>query len=107
MTTKTTKVTGIEADEAEAALQLLEGALDRNGMSKSQMRDALESGLGRAMWEGPPSLWTAATAAERHRDAAGRLLLRLGRELGLPLASGGIGPGYPVSAVSVARELLA
>jgi hypothetical protein len=103
MTTTTGTLAALEHDEAEHARELVAGALKRNGMTASELRGALPAGLGRAAYQRMehPSLWASETAHDRKVAIAGRLLLRLARELGLPLQAIQ-GP----SALAVAEELL-
>ena len=93
----------LEHDEADRASALLEGALKRNGLTRAQLRDALESGYGKVLEGEHPTIWTSPTTPrEQAVQVVARLLSRLRRECGLPLeAQAG------ASAMSVLREMLA
>ncbi len=91
-----------EGYEAAAAARLVDEAQARSGMTRAAMRDALEAGLGAAMWNGPRDLWPRSTSRDREVAVAGRLLLRIARDLGLPLET-----QLGASSISIVRELLA
>jgi hypothetical protein len=102
-TTTLSALSALEHDEVEHARDLVEGALKRNGLTRAELRAVLQPGFQRAAYQRGehPSQWACETAHDRKVVAAGRLLLRLRRELGLPLEA----PQGP-SALSVAEELL-
>ena len=101
MTTTKTTIELLERDEAEAAQRLLDGALKRNGLTRAALRDALEAGYSKVLEREHPTVWRALTPRDQAVQAAGRLILRIARECGLPLEA-------PVgaSAMSVLREMV-
>lgn len=94
----TTHLEQMDHDQAERATELLENAMRSKGFTRDALRNALEQGFMLAAYYGPPETWPDAGSAA---SAAGRLLLRLSRELFLPLESLG-----GASAIAVAREIL-
>ncbi len=103
MATKTkTTVELLEQDEAARAVALVEGSLKRNGLTKAQLRDALESGYGKVLDREHPTVWSPpVTPREKAVQAAARLLLRIAHELNLPVMA-----LQGASAKSVLAELL-
>jgi hypothetical protein len=99
-TTKSKMETDL-AEDYELAVRLVDESLKANSLSKGKMRSALEAGLGRAALNEPSCFWTAETDAERAVNAAGRLLRRLARQLGVQLE----GPSG-ATAMNVAKALL-
>lgn len=96
-----TNLAGLDHDQAETARRLLEGAMRSKGITRRELAGALQRGHGYALHCGHPSGW-GNEESDRVGNAAGRLLVRLGHELGLPV-SGVIG----TTALGVAEELLA
>jgi hypothetical protein len=93
----------LQHDEYTTAAAIVEATLKAQGMSKAQLREALQSGLSAALYDGHPTTWRRPdTPREARVHATARLLLRLARELALPL-TGVAG----ASAVGVTEELLA
>ena len=100
MTTGT--LAALDHDQVERARDLAAGALKRSGLTRAEMRAALQAGFGQALHSREhPSMWAADTPKERAACAVGRLLLRLRNDLSVPLEAVQ-GP----SALSIASELL-
>jgi hypothetical protein len=101
-TTTPSALSALDHDQVEHARALVTNTLKSHGLTRAELRAALQPGYGLAAYRREhPALWEAETPRDRAANAAGRLLLRFSHELHLPFEA----PQGP-SALTIAEELL-